>query len=55
VGSRLTRPQALAATPLQLGETATIPIESGPGYIRRNERPNISIEFMQAMTMKVID
>ena len=33
VGSRLTRPQARAATPLQLRETATIPIESGPGYI----------------------
>jgi len=32
VGSRLTRPQARAATPLQLRETATIPIESGPGY-----------------------
>lgn len=32
VGSRLTRPQARAATPLQLRETATMPIESGPGY-----------------------
>jgi len=31
VGSRLTRPQALAATPLQLWETAMIPIDSGPG------------------------
>jgi len=52
VGSRLTRPQALAATPLQLGETATIPIESGPGYIRKNERPSIRIQFVQAMNMK---
>lgn len=33
MGSRLTRPQARAATPLQLRETATIPIESGPGYM----------------------
>jgi hypothetical protein len=31
VGSRLTRPQARAATPLQLCETAMIPTESGPG------------------------
>ena len=31
VGSRLTRPQARAATPLQLCETAMIPMESGPG------------------------
>lgn len=38
VGSRLTRPQARAATPLQLRETATIPIESGPGYISTNKR-----------------
>jgi hypothetical protein len=31
VGSRLTSPQARAATPLQLCETAMIPMESGPG------------------------
>lgn len=31
VGSKLTRPQALAATPLQLCEMAKIPTESGPG------------------------
>ena len=42
VGSRLTRPQARAATPLQLRETATMPIESGPGYkITRNKLTNI--------------
>lgn len=31
VGSKLTRPQARAATPLQLCEMAKIPTESGPG------------------------
>jgi hypothetical protein len=31
VGSKLTRPQALAATPLHLCEMAKIPTESGPG------------------------
>lgn len=31
VGSKLTRPQARAATPLQLCEIANIPTESGPG------------------------
>ena len=33
MGSKLTRPQARAAIPLQLRETATMPIESGPGYL----------------------
>jgi hypothetical protein len=37
VGSRPTRPQARAATPLQLWETAMIPMESGPGYKKDNE------------------
>lgn len=37
VGSRLTRPQARAATPLQLREIATMPIESGPGYTKKNK------------------
>lgn len=32
-GSKLTRPQARAATPRHPCETATIPTESGPGYI----------------------
>jgi len=32
MGSKLTRPQARAAIPLQLREIATMPIESGPGY-----------------------
>lgn len=31
VGSKPTRPQARAATPLQLREMAKIPTESGPG------------------------
>lgn len=31
IGSRLTRPQARAATPLQLCEMAKIPTEPGPG------------------------
>lgn len=35
MGSKLTRPQARAATPLQLRETATMPIESGPGYRKK--------------------
>lgn len=35
MGSRLTRPQARAATPLQLRATATMPIESGPGCKER--------------------
>lgn len=37
VGSRPTRPQARAATPLQLWETAMIPMESGPGYTKKRE------------------
>lgn len=37
MGSRLTKPQARAATPLQFRETATIPIESGPGCTRYKE------------------
>lgn len=32
VGSKLTRPQARAANPLQLWEMANIPTESGPGF-----------------------
>lgn len=32
-GSKLTRPQARAATPVQPCEIATIPMESGPGYM----------------------
>lgn len=44
VGSRLTRPQTLAATPLQLRETATIPIDSGPGYkINASKFMNLNI------------
>jgi hypothetical protein len=57
VGSRLTRPQARAATPLQLRETATIPIESGPGYMLNinsrsyiiGTRYKIDAEHMQHM------
>ena len=37
VGSKPTRPQARAATPVQPCEIATIPIESGPGCIRSKE------------------
>ena len=47
VGSRLTRPQARAATPLQLRETATIPIESGPGY---KTKPRTRINSLHALT-----
>jgi len=47
VGSRLTRPQARAATPLQLCETAMIPMESGPGckgiHAISNSQNNIQI------------
>lgn len=38
VGSKDTRLQARAATPLQLWEMATVPTESGPGWTQKRNK-----------------
>lgn len=44
MGSKLTRPQARAATPLQLCEMAKIPTESGPGWKKHTlNKPRLEI------------
>lgn len=49
VGSKFTRPQARAATPLQLWETATIPIESGPGCKKFQVRDWFKVKWDQTI------
>lgn len=50
MGSKLTRPQARAATPLQLWETATMPIESGPGQKKKVKcKSQLSLIFFTQM------
>lgn len=48
MGSKPTRPQARAATPLQLCEMAKIPTESGPGWEKySHNKPGLEMLLRQ--------